>query len=66
MAIIKKDGIEGKECSCCRTWKPLDDYYDNAGHPPSQGGKHCTCKECTAKKGKAKRSEERKKKAKGK
>jgi hypothetical protein len=41
-----RDGVEGKICSGCREWKPLDDFPADPTHPPSQGGKHCRCKEC--------------------
>ena len=41
-----RNGVKGKVCSGCRKWKPLDDFPTDPTHPPSQGGKHCRCKEC--------------------
>jgi hypothetical protein len=41
-----RNRVQGKVCSGCRKWKPLDDFPADATHPPSQGGKHCRCKEC--------------------
>jgi len=46
MAIEICTGIEGKHCSTCGAWKPLTDFYRDSSHPPSQGGRHCRCKEC--------------------
>ena len=46
MAVTKQTGVNGKVCSSCRTWKPLSDFYADASHGKSQGGKHCRCKIC--------------------
>lgn len=46
MAVSMKDGVQGKRCSKCREWKPLADFYTDASHGPSQGGRHCRCKVC--------------------
>ncbi len=46
MAILIKNGVKGKVCSSCKTWKPLTDYYKDASHGPTQGGRHCRCKAC--------------------
>ena len=46
MAILVKNGIEGKICSHCKQWKPLTEFPRDHSHPPSQGGRHCACKEC--------------------
>jgi hypothetical protein len=44
--IDRRNGVDGKICSTCRQWKPLSAYHDDRTSPPSQGGKHCRCKEC--------------------
>jgi len=44
--IIVREGIEGKVCSKCRVWKPLGEFYSDPSHPPSQGGRHCQCRDC--------------------
>jgi hypothetical protein len=41
-----RNGIQGKVCSTCRVWKPLDAFPPDSSHPPSQGGRHCRCREC--------------------
>lgn len=41
-----QNGIEGKVCSHCKIWKPLDDFYNDKSKSESQGKKHCVCKEC--------------------
>lgn len=46
MAIITKDGIEGKVCSKCEQLKPLTDFYTDRTHGPTQRGTHCRCKVC--------------------
>ena len=48
MAVITRDGVEGKGCSNpeCRKWKPLSDFPTDPTHGPTQGGRHCRCKEC--------------------
>jgi len=55
-----RNGIQGKVCSTCRHWKPLDDFPTDPTHPPSQGGRHCRCRECHRKKAVEKRSGARK------
>lgn len=57
MAIIDKNGVKGKVCSTCDTWKPLDDFPKDPSHGPSQGGRHCRCKECHRLKAKEKRQQ---------
>jgi hypothetical protein len=44
--VETRNGIRGKVCSTCRKWKPLDDFPTDPTHQPSQGGRHCRCKEC--------------------
>lgn len=44
--VETRNGIRGKVCSTCRTWKPLDDFPTDPIHRASQGGRHCRCKEC--------------------
>jgi len=51
-----RDGIAGKVCSTCKAWKPLEQFPTDPTHPPSQGGRHCRCKECHRRKAAAKRS----------
>ena len=46
MAIVTKNGVDGKVCSTCRHWKPLDDFPRDQTHGPLQGGRHCRCKAC--------------------
>ncbi len=46
MAIIVKNEIEGKVCSTCRIWKPLVDFPTDPTHGPTQGARHCRCREC--------------------
>ena len=46
MAIVKKNEVEGKICSTCDNWKPLNDFPTDSTHGPSQGGRHCRCREC--------------------
>jgi len=55
MAIIIKNGLEGKVCSTCRVWKPLIEFPLDSSHGPSQGGRHCRCKECHRRKAHEKR-----------
>lgn len=52
MAIILKNGIEGKICSTCKKWKILTDFPTDPSHGPSQGGRHCRCKVCHCRKAK--------------
>ena len=53
MAIINKNGIDGKICSTCHRWKPLIDFPTDPTHGLSQGSRHCRCKECHRLKAKA-------------
>ena len=46
MAIIKKNGIDGKACSTCEKWKPLNEFPTDHTKGQSQGGRHCRCREC--------------------
>lgn len=46
MAIEIRNGLEGKVCSSCRVWKPLDDFPRDKSKGDTQGGRHCKCKEC--------------------
>ena len=57
MAIIVKNGIEGKRCSKCHQWKALEEFPTDPTHGPSQGGRHCRCKECHRTKAKTRRLE---------
>lgn len=57
MVIIIKNSINGKVCSTCRKWKPLDDFPTDPTHGPSQGGRHCSCKECHRTKAKLRRQQ---------
>ncbi len=41
-----RNGIRGKVCSTCKQWKALADFPTDPTHPPTQGGRHCRCKEC--------------------
>lgn len=43
MAIEVRDGVEGKVCSKCRDWKPVDDFAKFAG---SSDGRQGYCKPC--------------------
>lgn len=44
--IISVNGVDGKHCTVCGMWKPLDDFPHDRTHGQSQGGKHCQCKRC--------------------
>ena len=46
MAIIQRNGVDGKKCSTCDIWKSLNEYYRDASKGPTQGGRHCRCKIC--------------------
>lgn len=46
MAIITKNGKEGKICSTCHLWKSLDEFPSDPSHGVLQGGKHCRCRQC--------------------
>jgi len=46
MAIINKNGIDGKRCSKCNKWQPLTEFHRDRTHGPLQGGRHCRCKKC--------------------
>jgi hypothetical protein len=49
MATSVRNGVEGKVCSCCRMWKPLQDFSPGGkSHGRSQGGRHCECRACNA------------------
>ena len=41
------NGVQGKVCSTCKEWKPLGEFPTDPTHRPSQGGRHCRCKECS-------------------
>jgi hypothetical protein len=41
-----KNGVQGKVCSTCHQWKPLGEFSTDPTHPPTQGGRHCRCREC--------------------
>ena len=41
---LVKDGVTGKECRRCYTWKPLDDYYSKG--KTTFDGKDSMCKGC--------------------
>lgn len=56
MAIVLRAGVKGKVCSTCRSWKPLSDYYPDRTHGPTQGGRHCRCKDCHSRKGTERRA----------
>ena len=43
-----KSGVDGKVCSTCHRWKPLDDFPRDRTHGPLQGVRHCRCKACRA------------------
>jgi hypothetical protein len=55
MAIERYNGVEGKICSTCDEWKPLEDFPTDPTHGPSQGGRHCRCKACHRAKAREKR-----------
>src|ERR1051326_9063933 len=46
MALEIRNGITGKVCSRCRTWKALHEYPTDRTHGPTQGGRHCRCRAC--------------------
>ena len=46
IVVETRNGVPGKVCSTCGKWKSLDDFPTDPRHPPSQGGRHCRCKEC--------------------
>jgi hypothetical protein len=47
--VINKNGVSGKVCSSCDTWKPLEEFSPGGkSHGSSQGGRHCQCKSCNA------------------
>ena len=50
-----RNGTQGKVCSTCNQWTPLDLFPTDPTHPPSQGGRHCRCKECHRKRAAKKR-----------
>jgi len=52
MAIEIRKGIEGKVCSGCGEWKPLNEFYNETAKGASQGQKQNICKECAKKRGK--------------
>ena len=52
MAIITRNGIDGKKCSSCKKWKCLDDFPKDPTHGASQGYRHCVCKKCKREKAK--------------
>lgn len=55
MAIIEEDGVPGKRCTVCTTWKPLDQFYMRK---PSVGdGYFSQCKECQRARKRAKYAE---------
>ena len=44
--ILEKNGVRGKTCPSCDTWKPLEEFPRDSSKGESQGGRHCRCKEC--------------------
>ena len=47
--IITKNGIKGKECTCCGQWNPLSEFRDRK---EGQHGKESICKTCLSEKAK--------------
>lgn len=45
MTIIKRDGVEGKICSKCKIWKPLERFSRKKG---SRDGYNWLCKPCNS------------------
>ena len=46
MAIIEKNGVKGKTCPTCRSWKSLDAFPIDPAKGVTQGGRHCRCRAC--------------------
>lgn len=40
-----KNGVEGKECSVCHAWKPMDEYYSRKD---AKDGYRSNCKDCVS------------------
>ena len=60
MATSVRNGVEGKICSSCNLWKSLTEFSPGGrSHGPSQGGKHCWCKECHREAGRVQRARDR-------
>src|SRR6266849_3384491 len=57
--LQERNGVQGKVCSTCKKWKTLDAFPTDPTHPPSQGGRHCRCKECHRKIAEKKRAASR-------
>lgn len=55
MAVITKNGVDGKVCSTCHVWKPLAEFPTDPTHGQSQGARHCRCKACHRLKAKLRR-----------
>jgi 5-methylcytosine-specific restriction endonuclease McrA len=45
MAIVQKDGVDGKICTKCTTWKPLTEYYQDRRF--RRDAYRSVCKTCT-------------------
>lgn len=43
--LEEREGVIGKECSACETWKPLEEYHRRRD---GVGGRQDRCKECRA------------------
>jgi hypothetical protein len=41
--LIETDGVLGKQCTCCDTWKPLNEFNNQKN---GLGGKSSKCKKC--------------------
>jgi 5-methylcytosine-specific restriction endonuclease McrA len=44
VVLEERDGVVGKSCTRCDTWKPLDDSYNR--HKTCVGNRDSVCKEC--------------------
>lgn len=48
MSILTNNGVDGKVCSTCHRWKPLDDFPRDRTHGPLQGGGTAAAKHAIA------------------
>lgn len=48
MKVKIENGIAGKVCGGCRTWKQLSDFPHDRTKGSSEGFRHCRCKACHA------------------
>lgn len=46
MATKIINGIEHKQCTKCKIWKPCIEFPKDSTHGESQCFTHCKCKEC--------------------